>query len=58
MRKSVELDHLLENAVAAALGLPEPHPQPPGKLRASRARASRRRQTPPHARREHASEAA
>jgi|GEM_PF-4144534 len=36
MRKSVELDHLLENAVATALGLDRPHPQPIRKLRAAR----------------------
>lgn len=42
MRKSIDIDHLLENAVAEALGLPRPHLSAPRKLRASRAKASRR----------------
>ena len=35
MRNSNELDFLLENAVAAALGLAKPHPHQPSRLRAS-----------------------
>ncbi|MEO8884147.1 MAG: hypothetical protein ABI377_12155 [Devosia sp.] len=33
MRKSMELDYLLENAVAAALDLAKPHPEIPKKIR-------------------------
>jgi len=40
MRKSVDLDNLLENAVAVALGLPRPHRDTPRKRRASAAKAT------------------
>lgn len=42
MRRSTELDHMLENAVAVALGLATPHPQAPKKVRQMRAKVSRR----------------
>ena len=42
MLRSIELDHMLENAVAVALGLAKPHPQAPKKVRPARAKASRR----------------
>jgi len=51
MRKSIELDHLLENAVAVALDLQKPHPESPRKIKTARRKAS------PHARRVAASPA-
>ena len=42
MRKDIALDHLLENAVAEALGLAKPHREASKKLRADRARHLRR----------------
>ena len=51
MRKSVDLDHMLENAVAEALGLDRPHPQIPRKLRGHA--KVQRRQNASHQRREH-----
>jgi hypothetical protein len=38
MRKSIELDQLLENAVAAAIGVARPHPYAPKRLRSWRAK--------------------
>lgn len=47
MRSTVELDRLLENAVAAALGLDKPHAKTaPRKVHVARVKPSRRR---PHA---------
>ena len=43
MRKSVELDQLLENAVATALGLDQPH-----RSSASKPRKSRKQSARPH----------
>ncbi len=43
MRKSLELDNLLENAVAAALGLRQPHPRVPARIRAVQRRPAPRR---------------
>lgn len=42
MRKSVDLDPLLENAVAAALGIDRPHPELPNKIRTGHRRPLRR----------------
>jgi hypothetical protein len=39
MRRSIELDRLLENAVAAAIGVEAPHPYAPKKLRSFRPKA-------------------
>lgn len=58
MRKSAELDHLLENAVAAALGLDAPHPETPRRLRASRRKLSRRQHVVKTMRHEHSRAAA
>jgi len=47
MRKPEDLDRMLENAVASALGLELPHPNVPRRLIGARARAAaaaRRRQ--------------
>jgi len=41
MRKSVELDYLLENAVAVALDVAKPHPDFPKKIRMARRKSSR-----------------
>jgi hypothetical protein len=38
MRKALDLDHLLENAVATALGLEKPHPELPAHIRPMRRR--------------------
>lgn len=43
MHKSIILDHLLENAVAVAIGVAKPHPYAPKRLHSSRPRASLRR---------------
>lgn len=43
MRKAPDLDRLLENAVATALGLDAPHPEVPARIRPSRRRALVRR---------------
>ena len=40
MRKSVELDHLLENAVAVALDLAKPHPDFPRKIKTAHRKSS------------------
>ena len=40
MRKSVELDHLLENAVAVALDLAKPHPDFPRKIKTTHRKSS------------------
>jgi hypothetical protein len=54
MRKAPDLDHLLENAVATALGLDKPHPELPARIRPSQRRAlSRRHHTVAAPRREH-----
>jgi len=53
MRNSAELDHLLENAVAVALGLDAPHPDAPRRLRSSRRKLSRRQPVVKTMRREH-----
>jgi hypothetical protein len=42
MRKSVELDQILENAIAEALGLERPHPFAHRKLRATGKSPNRR----------------
>jgi hypothetical protein len=43
MRSAAELDRMLENAVAAALGLDKPHPKAaPRKVHAARVKPSRR----------------
>jgi hypothetical protein len=42
MRKNSELEQLLENAVAAALGVDIPHPKMPSRLRVSRRRPVKR----------------
>ena len=41
MRKSIDLDHQFENAVAEALGLPRPHLSARRKLRSSHAKPRR-----------------
>ena len=41
MRKSLELDHMLENAGAVALGLEKPHPQAQRKVRMARVKHMR-----------------
>ncbi len=59
MRKSVELDYMLENAVAVALGVAKPHQEFPRKIRVSRRKSSRqtlRASAPSH--REHVRAAA
>jgi hypothetical protein len=54
MRKAPDLDHLLENAVATALGLDMPHPEVPARIRPSQRRAlARRHHTSAPARHEH-----
>jgi hypothetical protein len=59
MRKSLDLDHLLENAVAEALGLDRPHPETPRRLRSNARRSNRRREaTVVRARHEHTRAAA
>jgi hypothetical protein len=59
MRKSLDLDHLLENAVAEALGLDRPHPDTPRRLRSNARRSNRRHEdTPIRARHEHTRAAA
>lgn len=59
MRKSLDLDHLLENAVASALGLERPHPRVPRRLRQVAPRSVlRRRQATPTARRQDRARAA
>jgi hypothetical protein len=45
LRKSAEIDRLLENAVATALGLDRPHPSLPALIRPPRRRALSRRAT-------------
>jgi hypothetical protein len=40
MRKPNDLDRMLENAVATALGLDLPHPEEPRRLIGARARAA------------------
>lgn len=47
MRKSVELDHLLENAVAMALGVAKPHRELSRKIRVAHRKSTR------YAQREH-----
>jgi len=47
MRTLQALDQVLENAVAAALGLDEPHPHAPHEPRAARARPVHRLPPPP-----------
>ena len=44
MRKSADLDNLLENAVAIALGLQRPHPEMPRKRRSRAASGAHVRQ--------------
>lgn len=54
MRRAPDLDQLLENAVATALGLGTPHPEAPTRIRPSRRRAlARRHHTIAVARHEH-----
>jgi hypothetical protein len=54
MRKSIELDQLLENAVAVAIGVARPHPYAPKKLRSLRVKAATHgRHIPTSHRREH-----
>ncbi|HVX81999.1 MAG: hypothetical protein ACTHOR_01345 [Devosia sp.] len=53
MRNATHLDHMLENAVAEALGVELPHPESPKRVRASRPRPSRRQVKLLKARREH-----
>jgi hypothetical protein len=45
LRKPADIDRLLENAVATALGLDRPHPSLPGLIRPPRRRALSRRGT-------------
>ncbi len=58
MRKSVELDQLLENAVAEALGLARPHPFAHRKLRAAPRKSRNGPRTISTSYREHARAAA
>ena len=59
MRRSIELDRLLENAVAAAIGVQAPYPHAPKKLRSFRPKAvARGRHAPTLHRREHSRAAA
>ncbi|HVW91465.1 MAG TPA: hypothetical protein VHB74_02540 [Devosia sp.] len=43
MRKPTDLDRVLENAVASALGLDLPHPEAPRRVMAARTRPAARR---------------
>jgi len=58
MRQSIDLDHLLENTVATALGLAKPHPEAPTKPRLARRRPARRAHRPLAAGRRSANRAA
>ena len=53
MRKSVELDYLLENAVAEALDVAKPHPEFPRKIKTARRKSSHQARNPALARTRH-----
>jgi hypothetical protein len=53
MRKSVELDYLLENAVAAALDVAKPHPEFPAKIKVAHRKSSHPARSITHARSRH-----
>jgi hypothetical protein len=52
LRKAADIDSLLENAVATALGLDKPHPSLPALIRPPRRRALSRRTISPSRRRQ------
>ena len=53
MRKSMELDYLLENAVAAALDVAKPHPEFLRKIKVAHRKSSHQTRDIAHARSRH-----